>query len=73
VRVGTEINTGQEHTMSLTEEVQTQLRRASENDQADRNTEPPHTVSNQNGEEAEEGMQGGDEDRDQPADDRADD
>ena len=45
--------------MSLTEKVQAELRRANEDEQADRNAKPPQTVSNQNGEEAEEGMHGG--------------
>jgi hypothetical protein len=52
--------------MSLVEEIRTQMRRANENEEADRNAEPPHTVSNQNGEEAEEGIQGGGEGTGQP-------
>ena len=60
--------------MSLIEEVRTQMRRANETEEADRNAEPPHTVSDQNGEEAEEGMQGGGESRpDQPDRNQGDD
>jgi len=43
--------------MSLTEDAQ--VGPTDEDEQTRRNAEPPHTVSNQNGEEAEEGMRGG--------------
>jgi hypothetical protein len=45
--------------MTLIEHVRDRLRRRDERELADRNAEPAHTVSNQNGEEAERGMHGG--------------
>jgi hypothetical protein len=45
--------------MTLIEHVRDRLRRRDESELADRNAEPPQTVSNQNGEETEGGMQGG--------------
>ena len=45
--------------MTLIEQVRARLRRRDESELADRNAEPPHTVSNQNGEEAERGIHGG--------------
>lgn len=45
--------------MTLIEHVRDRLRHRDESELADRNAEPPQTVSNQNGEEAERGMSGG--------------
>jgi len=45
--------------MTLIEHVRDRLRHRDESEQADRNAEPPQTVSNQNGEDAERGMHGG--------------
>jgi hypothetical protein len=53
--------------MTLIEQVRARLRHRDESKLADRNAEPPHTVSNQNGEEAEGGMHGGAESEPSPA------
>jgi hypothetical protein len=55
--------------MTLIEHVRDRLRRRDESELAERNAEPPQTVSNQNGEDAERGMQGGGESSQAESDD----